>query len=191
MKKIKNNYFKLMVTALGIALLFIPQSAFSAIPTPGTVITAGNVDQYAETMAPWIVRMVKDGWGFVDPVTITVKESEPNGPPDTFMAASRANIGKVSLDADGNLVNYGGGLPFLEPKEPNMALKCMYNQYHRWVGDDYTYDPTEGLVSCSQRKGAEVGWGGLNWTRLKFMHRTDIEPIPDCRIPRSCTLHFI
>ena len=188
MKKTQNINFKLLV-ALGIALLFcLPQSAFSAVPKPGTVVTAANVDQFAECLAPFMVRMVKDGWGFVDPVTITVKEAEPNGPPETYMAATRANLGKVSLDAEGNLVNWVGGLPFPEPKEPNMALKCMYNQYHRWVGDDYTYDPTEGLVSCSQRKGAEVTWGGLNWTRLKFKHRTDIEPKPD--LPNPQNLYF-
>ena len=187
--KTKNNFSNLLVTALAIAILLcMPQAVFSAVPAPGTVITAGNVDQYAETMAPWIVRMVKDGWGFVDPVTITVKESEPNGPPETFMAASRANIGKVTLDENNNLVNWTSGLPFPEPKEPKMGLKCAYNQYHRWVGDDYTYDPTEGLVSCSQRKGAEVSWGGLNWTRLKFEGRTDIEPIPS--LPNPQKLYF-
>ena len=172
------------------ALLILPQAVFSAVPLPGTVITAENVDQYAETMAPWIVRMVKDGWGFVDPVTITVKESEPNGPPETFMAASRANMGIVSLDEKGQLVNWVSGLPFPEPKEPHMALKCMYNQYHRWVGDDYTYDPTEGLVSCGQRKGGDVGWGGLNWTRLKFEGRTDIEPKPAIDNPQKLYFAF-
>ena len=182
MKMKKGKHFNRLFAAIGIAvLLFLPQTAFSGVPTPGTVITAGNVDQYTETMAPWIVRMVKDGYGFLPPVTITVKESEPNGPPETFMAATRANVGKVSLDADGQLVGWTSGLPFPEPSEPDMALKCMWNQYHRWVGDDYTYDPTEGLVSCGQRRGGEVGWGGLNWTRLKFEGRTDIEPIPSMK----------
>ena len=172
------------------AFLFLHLSVFSDIPAPGTVITKENVDQFAETLAPWIIQMVKDGYGFVDPVTITVKESEPNGPPETFMQASQANIGKVTLAADGQLVGWTSGLPFPEPKEPDMALKCMWNQYHRWVGDDYTYDPTEGLVSCGQRKGQPVGWGGLNWTRLKFEGRTDIEPKPSMKNPQKLYFAF-
>ena len=173
-----------------LALAVLPQNAFCAVPSPGTVITPGNVDQYAETMAPFMVRMVKDGWGFVDPVTIRVKEAEPNGPPETYMAATRANIGKVSLDENGQLKGWTSGMPFPEPREPNMALKCMWNQYHRWVGDDYTYDPTEGLVSCSQRKGAEVAFGGLNWTRMKFEGRTDIDPIPSQPNPQKLYFAF-
>ena len=184
------NWFVVACIAGLVSLLFLPQTAMSAIPTPGTTVHAGNVDQYAECLAPFMVRLIKDGYGFVDPVSIKVKESEPNGPPETFMAASMANLGKVSLDADGQLVGWTSGLPFPEPKEPNIGLKLMWNQYHRWVGDDYTYDPTEGLVSCSQRKGAEVAWGGLNWTRMKFEGRTDIEPIPSQPNPQKLYFAF-
>ena len=187
-KKKSTSWLSLVLGMVFVFLLAHP--VFCAVPAPGTVITAANVDQYAETMAPWIIRMVKDGYGFLDPVTITVKESEPNGPPETFMEATRANLGKVTLDANGQLVNWVAGLPFPEPKEPNMALKCMWNQYHRWVGDDYTYDPTEGLVSCGQRLGGAVGWGGLDWTRLKFEGRTDIDPKPSIRNPKDLYFAF-
>jgi hypothetical protein len=193
MKMKKRRYFNwLFATSMAFAavLLLSPQAAFSAVPTPGTNINAANVDQYTEVMPPWLVRMIKDGWGFVDPITIDVKESVPNGPPETYQAATKGNVGKVTLAADGTLQGWTSGLPFPDPKEPEKGLKCMWNQYHRWLGDDYTYDPNEGLVSCSQRKGAEVSWGGLNWTRLKFEGRTDIQPIPSLDNPKGLYFAF-
>ena len=193
MKMKKSSHFKWFVVACItglVSLLLLPQAALAAVPAPGTTVHAGNVDQYAETLPPWMQRMVKDGWGFVDPVSIKIKESESNGPPETYQAATKKNVGTVSLDAEGGLVGYTSGLPFPDPKEPNRGLKCMWNQYLRWLGDDYTYDPTEGLVSCSQRKGAEVSWGGINWTRMKFEGRTDIEPIPSQPNPQGLFFAF-
>jgi hypothetical protein len=191
MKKRRHfNWFLTAATAVAAVLLLFPQAGFSAVPTPGTNINAQNVDQFTEVMPPFLVRMIKDGWGFVDPIKIDIQEGKPNGPPETYQAASRGNIGKVTLAPDGTIQNWVSGLPFPDPKEPELGLKCMWNQYHRWLGDDYTYDPNEGLVSCSQRKGADVGWGGLNWTRLKYEGRTDIQPIPSLDNPQKLYFAF-
>ena len=190
MKMKKRSCLNWLFAAAILAALLLPQAAFSAVPTPGTVINGANVDQYAEAMPPWLVRMCKDGWGFVEPTTITIQEGKPNGPPKTYMEASAVNVGKVTLNADGSLNGWTSGMPFPDPKEPQMGLKCMWNQYHRWLGDDYTYDPNEGLVSCSKRKGADISWGGLNWTRLKFEGRTDIQPLPSLKNPQKIYFAF-
>ncbi|MBA3029893.1 MAG: DUF1329 domain-containing protein [Desulfobacteraceae bacterium] len=189
-KRRQFNWFFAASMAVAAVLLLLPQAGFSAVPTPGTNINAQNVDQYADAMPAFMVRMIKDGWGFVDPINIDIQADTPNGPPETYMAASQKNVAGVSLSAEGILQGWTNGMPFPDPKEPDLGLKCMWNQYHRWLGDDYTYDPNEGLVSCSQRKGADVSWGGLNWTRLKFEGRTDIQPVPAMDNPQGLYFAF-
>jgi len=126
--------------------------------------------------------------GFEDPVTIKVKAPEPNNPPKTYLDATKQYSSKVTLNPDGVIEGYVAGFPFPDPKEPNLALKIMWNQYYRWLGDDYIYP--NGLVTSSRRKGGKVAWGNAQWSRIRFSGRTDIAPMPSLKNPDDLFFAF-
>jgi hypothetical protein len=64
-----------------------------------------------------------------------------------FVAATNANKGKVTVDPDGEIRGYDGfGFPFdplqLSDKDPQVALKVLWNYWYRPGQDDY-YMPME------------------------------------------------
>ncbi|MFO7963460.1 MAG: DUF1329 domain-containing protein [Desulfobacterales bacterium] len=173
------------ILLLMIFFLFSPFVASAAEPKAGDVISSGNIDQYEDYFPSFIARYIKDGWGFKEPVVIHVRESEPFPVGKRFLEMTKNNVGKVTLTDDGLLEGYPNqGLPFMEPKEPNLALKIMWNRYYAWFVDDWSM-PGGTYSSFNQRKGGSVTHTTASYDCLRFSNRTMVPPVPEHQNPRQ------
>ena len=176
------KFLGLLSLLLLIGFIVCPQSLFAEAPKPGDVITSSNVDQYKEYLPDYMARWVKDGWEIEEPATFHVGEKTGFLLHPDFLAATQKNINKVTLTDDGNLQGYSGiGLPFPEPKEPNKALKIMWNNMYRSFPDDVE------LVNYrdhSKRKGGRIVTSQNSYIQLKHSGRVVIDPKP-CITPNS------
>jgi hypothetical protein len=81
------------------------------------------------------------------------------------------------------------GLPFPDPKEPNLAEKIMWNYYARWRGDDFYY-PSPGWTYVQKRKGGSITAGGGTNVYHYFMNRCSVEPKPVVKHPQNLFLAY-
>ncbi|MFO7963709.1 MAG: DUF1329 domain-containing protein [Desulfobacterales bacterium] len=157
-----------------------------AEPQPGDVINGTNVKQYMDYFPAFMERFFTDGWNVCDPITVHVAEKTENLPCPSFLAETEKNAGKTTLNADGSLSGYTTGTPFLDPKEPDMALKLAWNCYYRWRGDDFCYP--NGFWSNTKRKGGRISNSRTKIDYIYFTHRTVLDPKPNLENPKD--LHF-
>jgi hypothetical protein len=108
--------------------------------------------------------------------------------PEFFRAATRQNRGRVRLDAEGNLIGFGGeGLPFVAPtiddEDPDAGWKWAWNYRYRYQGagfrgpfriihllragrkterfeGDFFYLPLHGYRGPDERNGDVRFWAG-------------------------------
>ena len=177
MVSVLRNLKRFMVVCIVLSVFALPGAAMSAAPAPGDVIDASNVEQYKEYLPMILQGFVKDGWGLEEPVTLHVKDRTGLSVPKSYNDATKNNIGKVTLNEDGTLNGHVIGLPFPDPKEPNMARKVLWNHYYRWRSDGFSYD--QGFWTTSRRKGGKISNSLALIDMLFFAHRTSVDPKPD------------
>lgn len=165
-----------LFTLMMLFVFILPGTAFSTEPKPGDIIDASNIDQYKDYFPIVMQGFVKDGWGIVEPSVIHVKGRTNVGVPQTYIDASRENIGKVTLNADNTPSGLVAGLPFPEVKEPGKAWKVMWNHYYRWRSDGFSYN--DGYWYTSQRKGGTIAHAFTQIDMLFYTHRTAVDPKP-------------
>ncbi|MFO7962741.1 MAG: DUF1329 domain-containing protein [Desulfobacterales bacterium] len=166
-----------LLVAAAVALIFcVTGISFADEPKPGDVIDSSNVDQYKDYMPTILYGFIKDGWGFVKPAVIHVRDRTDVDVPSTFIEATKKNIGKVTLNEDGSISGLVAGLPFPDPKEPNLAMKVMWNHYYRWRSDGYTYN--DGYWYTSQRKNGPISSTLTQIDMFFYSHRTAVDPKP-------------
>jgi hypothetical protein len=186
MMKNKSMKFKGFFILLFFSLIiFWPGGVFGNEPKPGDVISSSNVEQYKDYFPAYIARFIKDGWGFVKPVTVHVGEPRllPTG--KAYIEATKKNVGKVKLTPEGLLEGYPDmGLPFPDPKEPDLALKIMWNRYYAWFVDDWSM-PGGTYHTFSQRKGGPVAHAQASYDCLRFSNRTMVPPVPEHNNPNK------
>lgn len=170
---------------LYVSLLFICASLLMAPagwgdePQPGTVINSTNIDQYKDYFPPHMARYIKDGWGFEKPVVIHVKATDICPPLPQFMEETKKNDRKCRLTPDGLLEGYSGsGQPFLNPKEPNKALKIMWNQYYKPTPDDWII-PESYMQFAKRADEKNVSISRSVYNSLRFSGRTMLDPRPE------------
>ena len=156
--------------------LFSIGTAISAEPQPGDVINSSNIEQYKDYFPIIMQGFIKDGWGLVPPAVIHVKEKTNVDVPNTYREASQLNIGKITLNNDGSISGLVAGMPFPDPKEPNKAMKIMWNHYYRWRSDGYSYN--DGYWYTSQRKGGPISSALSQIDMLFYANRTAVDPKP-------------
>ena len=176
------NTGNILIVAIILSIL-IPFAAQGGEPQPGDVISTQNVEQYKDYFPDFMPRFITDGWGFETPVSIHVREYGENLPPKHFIEAGKANAGKVTFNADGSLNGYVSGLPFPDPKEPDLALKVMWNLNYHWKSDQFYYPG--GFWATSRRKGGSVNRATSLIDMVYFTHRTVVEPIPNLPNPKG------
>jgi hypothetical protein len=159
-------------------------TAIAAEPKAGDVINSSNIDQYKDYFPSFMTRYIQDGWGFEAPVVITVKKREEVPWTRAFMEATKRNAPTTRLTADGLLEGFDGiGVPFMEPKEPDLALKIMWNHYYAEAPDDWIIPGR--FLSFAKRKGGSVATADTTYDALKFFGRTSIDPKPELPNPRG------
>ncbi len=162
----------------------LPAAAIGAEPKPGDVINSSNIEQYKDYFPFFMQRYIKDGWGFEAPVVIKVKAPEPVPLTKAFLEASKRNMVTTKLTPEGLVEGFDGiGFPFLEPKEPGLATKVMWNQFYKELPDDWLIPKS--YLSISKRKGGSVSIQDSQYEQLKFFGRTAIAPIPELDNPKQ------
>jgi hypothetical protein len=180
-EKAGNNFLAAVTIFLSIV---ISLPVWAGEPKPGDVINSSNIEQYKDYFPPFMARYIQDGCGLETPVVVSVKEpGKVPGAPAKFLEASRANAGKATLKEDGTLDGYISGYPFPDPKEPNKALKIVWNQFYRFRGDS-SYSG-KGFQVISRRKGGSVRSAASEFFLLRYMGRTCVEPIPELSNPKG------
>ena len=131
----------------GVALAVAPPSGWAEI-APGTVINKANADQVKDLVSPGVMWCIQHGLILK---IIPYKTIEWNAP---YKEATEKYSGQVKLSADGRSVEgHVAGLPFpqIDPNDPNVALKIMWNyEYKPFLTDDLdlrNFDADTGTVS--------------------------------------------
>jgi uncharacterized protein YxjI len=111
-----------------------------------SVVAAAETDlKVGETIGPqnWqkiqgmvgenLLNRVKAGY------TMQIKTPKVYRPLKEYVEATEKYSGKVSLGANGELLNYVAGQPFpkFDPNDPQIGQKLAWNFFYRWLGDDY------------------------------------------------------
>ena len=180
----KKSFLVFIALVLGL-ILVLPGFGFGAEPKAGDVINASNIDQYKDYFPMFMQNYIKDGWGFEKPVVINIKEPKFVGFTKGYLEASKKNQKSCKLTADGLLEGYvGAGSPFLEPKEPNIATKIMWNQFYKLFPDDWLIPGS--YLSVTKRKGSNrVTITDSQYEQVMFSSRTMVDPIPELDNPKG------
>jgi hypothetical protein len=119
-------------------------------PAPGTVINKANADSIKDMVSPGVMWCLQHG------MVIKVapyKKIEWNPP---YKEATEKYSGQVKLSEDGRSVEgHVSGLPFpkIDPNDPQVALKIMFNyEYRPFINDDFdlrNFDADTGTISES------------------------------------------
>ena len=178
--KCKTMLPRIVMMALGVCLVICLSalSSFGGEPKAGDIIDASNVDQYADYLPEYMLDGIKDGWGGIrpTPAVIHVGEYTPNPDPKTFRDLTEKNKGKTQCNADGTISGWEGGLPFPDPKEPNLGYKILWNGVYHCRTDGYYYPGP--YVTFSQRKGGRVAFGEGDNRYVFWKGRTVVDPKP-------------
>ena len=133
----------------GLCLLACAVAARAEI-APGTVINKANADQVKDLVSPGVLWCVQHGMAMK---IVPYKKIEWNPP---YKEATEKYSGQVKLSADGRTIEgHVTGLPFpnIDPNDPNVALKIMFNyEYKPYVTDDQdlrNFDADTGTISDS------------------------------------------
>ena len=161
--------------------LSIPAIAQDVLPKPGERIDKSNIEKYKHLFPDFWLDAFHTGFdGFIAPLSITIKKTEPNPMPKEFLAATALNKGKYALD-DEEYITGGDykdiiGYPFpdLDVNDPRFALKLMWNYDYK-----YTMDDMRGhFLNFEKRKGASVSVTEVeNWL-ISFQGRLFDSPKP-------------
>jgi hypothetical protein len=163
--------------SLGIIGRSLP--ALGVEPKPGDIINSGNVDQYKEYFPSFMVQFIKDGYdGFETPAVIHVREGAPIGLGKVNREGGELNKGKVTLDADGNLVGHVWGIPFIDvqPGDPDAGRKALWNYNYRVSGDDMK--AKNYMMFKKRSKTGRLVKGTMDLARLQFSGRAYVDPKP-------------
>jgi len=136
-----------LIAAVAVASLAMAGAA-GAQPAPGTVINKANADTVKDFVSPGVLWCVQHGMAMK---IIPYKKIEWN---PAFKEATEKYSGQSKLSADGRSVeNHVAGQPFpkIDPNDPQVALKIMFNyEYRPYVTDDFdlrNFDADTGTVS--------------------------------------------
>jgi hypothetical protein len=137
-----------IAAAVAVAVLAVTPPNARAELAPGTVITAANADQVKDLVSPGVLWCVKHGMLMK---IVPYKRIEWNS---RYKEATEKYSGQVKLAADGRSVEgHVAGQPFpkIDPNDPNVALKIMWNyEYKPFVTDDLdlrNFDADTGTIS--------------------------------------------
>jgi hypothetical protein len=178
MKKKHGFRLQLSVIAVVFALISLPALA-SAQVKPGDVITAKNAEQLRALVSPGTFIAVSRG------MQMNIIASDRINWPPPYQDATEKYSGQVRLALDHrDMIGYVAGQPFplLDPNDPDIATKIMWNQYFKPIAtDDYDLRFFECQVA-KQNPGAPQNL--LQMTELghlagyEDLGRTEVEPMP-------------
>ena len=167
----------LFVGALVVAL---PLKAARADVKAGDVITAANIDQVKDLISPGLEWCVKHGWPLkiVDPKKIEW--------PKAYKEATEKYSSQTKLAPDGlTMSNFVAGQPFpvLDPNDPQVATKIMWNYEYKPVAMDdvdlRNFDADTGTIyGGSTPMSVERHFLLDHFRVLRYLGRLYVDPKP-------------
>lgn len=131
-----------------VALAMLATAPARADVNPGDVINKDNKDKVTDLVSPGVMWCIEHG------MTMKIVPYQKIEWNPRYKEATEKYSGQVKLSADGRTIeNHVGGLPFpnIDPNDPNVALKIMFNyEYKPFVTDDQdlrNFDADTGTVS--------------------------------------------
>jgi hypothetical protein len=148
--------------------------------SPGDKITDKNMDKLKDLISPGMEWCVKHGW------PITIAEPKRIEWPKAYKEATEKYSGQVKLTPDGlDVKNYVAGLPFpnLDPKDPQIAYKIMWNYSYQFLSTDdvdlRNFDADTGSIADHGPLSVERHFLLDHFRRLFWNGRLYVDPKPE------------
>ena len=168
------------VVVAGVVAAFVFGGAARADVAPGDRITEANVEQVKELISPGLEWCIRHGF------PLTVGESRRIEWPRAYRDATERYSGQVRLAADGvTLRDYVAGLPFpfLDAKDPQVAVKIMWNYDHNFFATDdldaRNFDADTGAIADHGPMTVERHFLIDHFRRLYWVGRLYVDPKPE------------
>ncbi len=169
--------WRVLVLAAAIGL---PMRSALADVKPGDVITAANVDQVKDLISPGLEWCVRHGW------PLKIVETKHIEWMKAYKEATEKYSGQVKLAADGlTLQNFVAGQPFpvLDPNDPQVATKVMWNYEYKPVATDdvdlRNFDADTGTIyGGSTPMSVERHFLLDHFRVLRYLGRLYVDPKP-------------
>jgi len=160
---------------------FVSAAGFArADVSPGDKITDANMDKVKDLVSPGMQWCIKRGW----PITIT--ETKRIEWPKAFKEATEKYASQAKLTPDGlDVKNYVAGMPFpqLDPKDPQIAYKIMWNYSYQWLTTDdvdlRNFDADTGSIADHGPMSVERHFLLDHFRRLFWTGRLFVDPKPE------------
>ncbi len=143
---------------------------------PGDVINSANANKVKALVSPGNYILVKQG------MEMDIVPTQALQWPPPYKSATEKYSPQVSLTSGGSLTNYTAGLPFplLDPNDPQVALKIMWNfsfrpQYNDDVDARYTQ---VGTYTASSHGSPAAHFAIGHFGFYNNVGRIEVEPFP-------------
>ena len=115
-----------------VALALVAGGAAHAQVKPGDLVTKDNASKVQDLLSPGNYQLVQQG------MQLNIIPTSKLDWPPPFKTATEKYSPQVALNSDGTLKNYVAGQPFplLDPNDPQMATKLMWNYSFRPLYSD-------------------------------------------------------
>ncbi len=170
---------KPLVAILAVALALVAPATAKSEVQPGDSITKDNASKVEGLVSPGNLLLVKQG------MQIQVVAPQRIEWPPPYKAATEKYSSQVSIDNGGNLKNFVAGQPFplLDPNDPLMATKIMWNFSFRpmYTDDVDVRYPEVGTYKAGSSAGVGDPSGYFTVGHFAFYNnigRIEVPPVP-------------
>jgi len=161
-------------TLLATMLCSLPPA--HAVVKPGDVITKDNADKVAELLSPGNYMLVRDG------MQLRIVPTDKLDWPPPFKTATEKYSPQVQLGPDGALKGYVSGQPFplLDPNDPQVATKVMWNfSFRPLYSDDIDMRYPEVASFAKNATGSPLSYYTVgHFAFYNNIGRIEVPPIP-------------
>jgi hypothetical protein len=161
-------------TVLATTLFWL--QAAQAVVKPGDIITKENASKAAELLSPGNYILVQQG------MQLRIVPSEKLFWPPPFQSATEKYSPQVRLASDGSLVGYVAGQPFplVDPNDPQVATKVMWNfSYRPLYSDDIDMRYPEVASFDKHAAGMPLSYYTVgHFAYYNNIGRIEVPPIP-------------
>jgi len=147
-------------------------------PTPGTIVSRDNVERWPDLLPPSIAWAVGRG------LRLEMIETREIPLEPARLAATEKYHAQCRLSPDGNRVeNYVAGIPFplVDERDPDAAIKLMFNYENRIVVDDLDvrhFECDTGNLDAKRGMNVERHFLMGHFRRLYYVSRLYHDPRP-------------
>src|SRR5262245_7301128 len=146
----------------------------------GDKISDQNIDKVKDLISPGMEWCIKHGW------PINIVETKRIEWPTAYKEATEKYSGQVKIAPDGlTITNYVAGQPFpnLDPKDPQLAIKIMWNYNYQFLTTDdvdlRNFDADTGSIADHGPLSVERHFLLDHFRRLFWNGRLYVEPKPE------------